>query len=56
MKKLLLGNSPITSIIGYVITGLGLLNEALNSGENNWFRIGMYILVGLFGRKAGDAV
>jgi uncharacterized membrane protein YuzA (DUF378 family) len=53
--KLIFGNSPITSILGYLIAGLVVIEQALQAGETNWVSIGVAVLTALLGRKAADA-
>lgn len=53
--KLIFGNSPITSIIGYLIAGLVVVEQALQAGETNWVTISVAVLTALLGRKAADA-
>ena len=53
--KLIFGNSPITSILGYLIAGLVVIEQSLIAGETNWVSIGVAVLTALLGRKAADA-
>jgi VanZ family protein len=53
--KLIFGNSPITSILGYLIAGLVVVEQSLQAGETNWVSIGVAVLTALLGRKAADA-
>jgi hypothetical protein len=53
--KLIFGNSPITSILGYLIAGLVVIEQSLVAGETNWVSIGVAVLTALLGRKAADA-
>ena len=53
--KLIFGNSPITSILGYLIAGLVVIEQSLQAGETNWFTIAVAVLTALLGRKAADA-
>lgn len=53
--KLIFGNSPITSILGYLIAGLVVVEQALQAGETNWVSISVAVLTALLGRKAADA-
>ena len=48
--KALLGNSPWTSVLGYVIAGLQLWQEYIKAGETNYFVIASAILVAILGR------
>lgn len=52
--KLIFGNSPITSILGYLIAGLVVVEQALSAGETNWVSISVAVLTALLGRKAED--
>lgn len=53
--KLIFGNSPITSILGYLIAGLVVVEQSLRAGETNWVSISVAILTALLGRKAVDS-
>ena len=53
--KFIFGNSPITSILGYLIAGLVVIEQSLAAGETNWVSIGVAVLTALLGRKAADA-
>jgi VanZ family protein len=53
--KFILGNSPITSILGYLIAGLVVVEQSLQAGETSWFAIAVAVLTALLGRKAADA-
>lgn len=53
--KLIFGNSPITSILGYLIAGLVVVEQSLQAGEANWVSIAVAVLTALLGRKAADA-
>lgn len=53
--KLIFGNSPITSILGYLIAGLVVIEQSLSAGETNWVSISVAVLTALLGRKAADA-
>ena len=53
--KLIFGNSPITSILGYLIAGLVVIEQSLQAGETNWVSISVAVLTALLGRKAADA-
>lgn len=58
MKKLihnLLGDSPKTTLLGYSILGLTVVNESIQKGETRWFPIAIAVLVALMGRYAADA-
>ncbi|MBV7529049.1 hypothetical protein [Chitinophaga sp. sic0106] len=55
MKQLILGKSPITSILGYVAAGIMIIQTSLDSGETNWLNIAVAVALGLLGRKAGDS-
>jgi hypothetical protein len=54
MISLILGNNPVTSILGIMIAGLGIAYESLKAGETNWATIGMAVLMGILGLKASD--
>lgn len=53
--SVILGKSPVTSIIGYAIAALTIAKEYLEAGETNWSVIGIGVLTALLGRKAADA-
>lgn len=55
LKTTLLGKSPITSLIGYAIGALTVVQQMLESGVTNWTVIATGILTALLGRKAADA-
>lgn len=55
LKTVLLGKSPITSLIGYAIGALSVAQQMLEAGETNWTVIATGILTALLGRKAADA-
>lgn len=53
--KQLLGSSPFTSIIGFLIAGLTAAQTLLQSGTTNYFQIGIAALVAILGRVAADS-
>lgn len=55
MKKIILGNSGITSIVGYLLAGLMAFDEATKSGETDWKKIVIAVGIAVLGRAAADA-
>lgn len=55
MKKIILGNSGITSIVGYLIAGLMAIDEITKTGETSWIKIVAAVGLAIFGRFAKDA-
>lgn len=53
--KSLLGSSPLTSIIGYLLAGLTAAQTLLQAGQTNWIQIAGAILIAIIGRVAGDS-
>ncbi|MBV7529050.1 hypothetical protein [Chitinophaga sp. sic0106] len=55
MKKVLLGNSSITSVIGYLVAGLVVLDDMLKAGETSWLRIAVAVAIAILGRVSADS-
>jgi hypothetical protein len=55
MKKLILGNSATTSIVGYIIAALMAFVEIQKSGETNWTNIIIGVALAVLGRVSADA-
>lgn len=58
MKTLLntiFGKFPVTSVVGYLLAGLTAADELLKSGETNYFKIGISVLLAVLGRVAADS-
>lgn len=53
--KYILGNSPITSIIGYLTAGLLAAQEVITTGETNWGKIVLAVCIAVLGRVSADA-
>lgn len=51
----ILGESPWTSIVGYVTAGLMVLENLLKTGETSWVKIAVAVCIAVFGRIAADA-
>lgn len=54
-KDKLLGDSPWTSIIGYLLLILTVIHEYMKAGETDWMTMGVGVLMALLGRKASDS-
>jgi hypothetical protein len=55
MKSFFFGKSPVTSIIGYIIAGLTVMNDLMTAGETNGWKIGLAVAMAVLGRVAADA-
>jgi hypothetical protein len=44
-----------TTIAGYLAAGLMVAQEMLNTGNTNYWRIGLAVAIAIFGRVAGDS-
>jgi hypothetical protein len=53
--KTLLGNHPLTSIVGYALAGLTTADALFKSGNTNYLQIGMAVLLAVLGRVAADS-
>lgn len=52
--KQILGNHPITSIVGYLLAGLTAADALLKSGNTNYIEVAGAALVAILGRVAAD--
>ncbi len=50
-----LGESPVTSLIGYALAILAVVHPLLEAGTTDWMTILTAALTALLGRKASDA-
>ena len=55
MKKIFLGSSPLSSVAGYVMAGLVVVNEMFTHGETNWRKIGIGAVMAILGRIVADS-
>lgn len=55
MKKVIFGKSGITSLVGYMLAGLMVLDESLKAGETSWTKIAIAVAIAVLGRVSGDA-
>jgi hypothetical protein len=53
--KTILGTSPITTIVGFLLAGLTAAQTLLSQGNTNWYQIGVAALMAILGRVAADA-
>lgn len=53
--KTILGNSPITTIVGLALAGLTAAQTLLQQGQTNYYQIGMAALMAILGRVAADS-
>lgn len=53
--KALFGTSKWTSIIGYIIAGLIVVQDMTQAGETSWFKISLAVLIAVGGRISADA-
>lgn len=53
--KTLLGNHPMTSIVGYLLAGLTVADAALKSGNTNYVQIAVGVLLAILGRVSADS-
>ncbi|MFX1704606.1 hypothetical protein PV783_11665 [Chitinophaga sp. CC14] len=49
------GKSSLTSIAGYIVAGLLVVQEMQKAGETNWISIAIAAAIAVLGRVAGDA-
>jgi hypothetical protein len=52
--KNILGSSPVSSIAGYFLAGLLILQEMTSEGETSWTKISVAIAIAVLGRIAKD--
>jgi len=55
MKKVLLGNHPLTSLLGLAAGVLVYLQQLIESGQNDGWKIAIAVALYLLGRLASDA-
>lgn len=53
--KTLLGNSPVTTIVGLALAGLTTADALLKTGSTNYIQIGVAALMAILGRVAADS-
>lgn len=56
MKKTLLGENPLTSIVGYLLAGLTTADALLKSGDTNYIQIGIAVALAILGRVSADSL
>ncbi|MEZ2446134.1 hypothetical protein AB6805_30675 [Chitinophaga sp. RCC_12] len=49
------GKSSLTSIAGYIVAGLLVVQEMQKAGETNWISIAIAAAIAVLGRVSGDA-
>lgn len=54
LLKKVLGNSPVTSVMGYVLAILTVVHPLLEAGTTDVTTILMAVVTATFGRKASD--
>jgi hypothetical protein len=54
--KNILGSNPFTSIAGYVVAGLMVVQTLITAGETDWFKIGIAAAIAVLGRVSGDSI
>lgn len=55
MWQKILGDSPISTIAGFLLAGFVVAQDLLQQGVTDWWRIGLAVGIAIFGRIAGDA-
>jgi hypothetical protein len=55
MKQLLLGKSTWTSVVGYLLAALMVIDEMIKAGETSYVKIGIAALIAVLGRISADA-
>ena len=55
MKNIFLGSNPMTSVAGYVVSGLVVVQALLEKGETNYWKIGIAAAIAVLGRVSGDS-
>ena len=54
--KAILGNSPLTSIAGYIVAGLTVAQTMLNDpGHPSYLQIGIAVAIAILGRVSEDS-
>jgi hypothetical protein len=53
--KHILGSNPLTSIAGYLVAGLMVVQTALAAGNTNWLQIATAAAIAILGRVSGDS-
>lgn len=53
--KFIFGSNPITSVIGYVIAGLTVAQDLMQSGETSAWKIGLAVALAVLGRVSADS-
>jgi hypothetical protein len=52
--KSILGNSPITTIAGFILAGLLVAQQMLQEGVTDWWRIALAVGIAILGRVSAD--
>jgi hypothetical protein len=52
--KHILGSNPFTSIAGYLVAGLMVVQTLITAGETDWLKIGIAAAIAILGRVSGD--
>lgn len=55
MKQFLLGKSTWTSLVGYLLCALMVIDDMTKAGETSWVKIGIAVLIAVLGRVSADA-
>jgi hypothetical protein len=50
-----LGDSPVTSVMGYVLAILAVVHPLLQAGTTDWMTIATAVFTALLGRSASDS-
>jgi hypothetical protein len=55
MKKIFIGSSPVSSIAGYALAALMIIQDMTSAGETNWTKIAIAVLIAVLGRVVKDS-
>lgn len=54
MKRFLIGHSPFTTLAGYVLSALLIIQQLQDKGVTDWHQMILPVAIAIFGRIAGD--